>query len=106
MFSGGFISDDDSCAVFVSVSVTGVMTTEVGSETDVKKEPEKVPEVQQQTEPQQTEQPDKAADSAAQPASASDDQPQVELTPLICIQGSDWLFRFDCQACSFIQFQS
>lgn len=48
----------------------GVMTTEVGSETDVKKEPEKVPEVQQQTD-----QPDKPADSAA---SASADQPQEE----------------------------
>ncbi|KAF4099155.1 hypothetical protein G5714_019281 [Onychostoma macrolepis] len=46
------------------------MTTEVGSETDVKKEPEKVPEVQQQTD-----QPDKPADSAA---SASADQPQEE----------------------------
>ncbi|KAK2883431.1 hypothetical protein Q8A67_017068 [Cirrhinus molitorella] len=57
------------------------MTTEVGSETDVKKEPEKVPEVQQQTEPQQTDQtdqPDKPTDSAAQPASASADQPQEE----------------------------
>ncbi|KAL1254738.1 hypothetical protein QQF64_016967, partial [Cirrhinus molitorella] len=55
--------------------------TEVGSETDVKKEPEKVPEVQQQTEPQQTDQtdqPDKPTDSAAQPASASADQPQEE----------------------------
>ncbi|XP_058611333.1 band 4.1-like protein 2 isoform X4 [Onychostoma macrolepis] len=51
-------------------SVPGVMTTEVGSETDVKKEPEKVPEVQQQTD-----QPDKPADSAA---SASADQPQEE----------------------------
>ncbi len=47
------------------------MTTELGSEADVKKEPEKVPEVQQQTD-----QPDKPADSAA---SASADQPQVEL---------------------------
>ncbi|XP_073673009.1 band 4.1-like protein 2 isoform X10 [Garra rufa] len=54
------------------------MTTEVGSETDVKKEPEKVPEVQQQTESQQTDQPDKAADSADQPSSASADQPQEE----------------------------
>lgn len=57
--------------VCVSVSVPGVMTTEVGSDTDVKKEPEKVPEVQQQTD-----QPDEPADSAA---SASADQPQVEL---------------------------
>uniref|UniRef100_A0A8C1BH09 Erythrocyte membrane protein band 4.1 like 2 n=1 Tax=Cyprinus carpio carpio TaxID=630221 RepID=A0A8C1BH09_CYPCA len=46
------------------------MTTEVGSDTDVKKEPEKVPEVQQQTD-----QPDEPADSAA---SASADQPQEE----------------------------
>ncbi|XP_043074890.1 band 4.1-like protein 2 isoform X4 [Puntigrus tetrazona] len=50
--------------------VPGVMTTEVGSETDVKKEPEKVPEVQQHTE-----QPDKPADSTA---SASSDPPQEE----------------------------
>lgn len=34
------------------------MTTEVGTETEVKKEPEKVPEVQQQTE-----EPEKASDS-------------------------------------------
>lgn len=52
------------------------MTTEVGSETDVKKEPEKVPEVQQQTDPVQTDQPDKPADSDAQPASASAAPPE------------------------------
>uniref|UniRef100_A0A673H2M0 Band 4.1-like protein 2 n=1 Tax=Sinocyclocheilus rhinocerous TaxID=307959 RepID=A0A673H2M0_9TELE len=42
------------------------MTTEVGSETDVKKEPEKVPEVQQQTD-----QPDKPAESNDQPQEES-----------------------------------
>uniref|UniRef100_A0A673H1Z0 Band 4.1-like protein 2 n=2 Tax=Sinocyclocheilus rhinocerous TaxID=307959 RepID=A0A673H1Z0_9TELE len=47
-------------------SVPGVMTTEVGSETDVKKEPEKVPEVQQQTD-----QPDKPAESNDQPQEES-----------------------------------
>ncbi|XP_016353790.1 protein 4.1-like isoform X2 [Sinocyclocheilus anshuiensis] len=43
-----------------------MMTTEVGSETDVKKEPEKVPEVQQQTD-----QPDKPAESNDQPQEES-----------------------------------
>ncbi|XP_077076450.1 protein 4.1-like isoform X6 [Siphateles boraxobius] len=47
------------------------MTTEVGSETDVKKEPEKVPEVQHQTDPVQTDQPDKPADSDAQPVTSA-----------------------------------
>lgn len=47
------------------------MTTEVGTETDVKKEPEKVQEVQQQTD-----QPDKTSDGAA-PANA--DEHQVEI---------------------------
>ncbi|KAK7150847.1 hypothetical protein R3I93_011945 [Phoxinus phoxinus] len=51
------------------------MTTEVGSETDVKKEPEKVPEVQHQTDPVQTDQPDKPADSDPQPV-ASVAQPE------------------------------
>ncbi|XP_056106723.1 band 4.1-like protein 2 isoform X11 [Rhinichthys klamathensis goyatoka] len=51
------------------------MTTEVGSETDVKKEPEKVPEAQHQTDPVQTDQPDKPADSDAQPV-ASAAQPE------------------------------
>lgn len=36
------------------------MTTEVGTETEVKKEPEKAPDVQQQTED-----PEKASDSVA-----------------------------------------
>lgn len=54
------------------------MTTEVGSETDVKKEPEKVPEVPQQTDPVQTDQPDKPADSE----SASAAQPEVVLIHL------------------------
>lgn len=58
------------------------MTTEVGSETDVKKEPEKVPDVPQQTDPVQTDQPDKPADSDAQPASASAAQPEVVLIHL------------------------
>ncbi|XP_073711906.1 band 4.1-like protein 2 isoform X14 [Misgurnus anguillicaudatus] len=44
------------------------MTTEVGTETDVKKEPEKVQEVQQQTD-----QPDKTSDGAA-PANAEEHQ--------------------------------
>ncbi|XP_051951568.1 protein 4.1-like isoform X7 [Xyrauchen texanus] len=43
------------------------MTTEVGPETDVKKEPEKVPEVQQQTDATQTDQPEKPTDSDTQP---------------------------------------
>ncbi|XP_052442954.1 protein 4.1 isoform X18 [Carassius gibelio] len=47
------------------------MTTEVGSETDVKKEPEKDPEVQQQTE-----QPEEPADHTA---STSADQPQEQI---------------------------
>ncbi|TRY84453.1 hypothetical protein DNTS_035816 [Danionella cerebrum] len=54
------------------------MTTEVGSETEVKKEPEKVPEAQQQSPPLQTEQPtskltesqDPATDSTAPPTEA------------------------------------
>ncbi|XP_051511286.1 protein 4.1-like isoform X2 [Myxocyprinus asiaticus] len=49
------------------------MTTEVGPETDVKKEPEKVPEAQQQTDPPQTDQLDKSTDSDTQPAPASTD---------------------------------
>ncbi|KAG1929518.1 band 4.1-like protein 2 isoform a [Pimephales promelas] len=57
------------------MDVPGVMTTEVGSETDVKKEPEKVPEAQHQTDPVQTDQPDKPADSDAQPV-ASAAQPE------------------------------
>ncbi|XP_051954059.1 protein 4.1-like isoform X3 [Xyrauchen texanus] len=47
------------------------MTTEVGPETDVKKEPEKVPEALQQTDTPQTDQLDKPTDSDTQPAPAS-----------------------------------
>ncbi|XP_056301615.1 band 4.1-like protein 2 isoform X7 [Danio aesculapii] len=62
------------------------MTTEAGSETDVKKEPEKVPEVEQQQEqetvpPQTEEQSSKPAESEAPPtaaAAAAVDQPQEE----------------------------
>ncbi|XP_073790099.1 band 4.1-like protein 2 isoform X27 [Danio rerio] len=60
------------------------MTTEAGSETDVKKEPEKVPEVEQQQEqetvpPQTEEQSSKPAESEAPPtAAAAADQPQEE----------------------------
>ncbi|XP_067272769.1 band 4.1-like protein 2 isoform X17 [Pseudorasbora parva] len=80
----------DYVLVLSSTSVrplcAGVMTTEVGSETDVKKEPEKVPEVQQQTEPVLTDQPDnpadkptdKAAEGDAQPAAAAAGPPEVQ----------------------------
>lgn len=75
------------------VSVPAVMTTEAGSETDVKKEPEKVPEVQeeqqqqQETVPPQTEeQSSKAPESEAPPTAAAADQPQVVF---ICVQDRD-----------------
>ncbi|XP_067272755.1 band 4.1-like protein 2 isoform X4 [Pseudorasbora parva] len=69
----------DYVLVLSSTSVrplcAGVMTTEVGSETDVKKEPEKVPEVQQQTEPVLTDQPDNPADKPTDKAAEGDAQP-------------------------------
>ncbi|XP_057209564.1 band 4.1-like protein 2 isoform X9 [Triplophysa rosa] len=52
------------------------MTTEVGSETEVKKEPEKVPEVQQQTE-----EPEKASDSVAPDNPDQQEKPNASPEP-------------------------